>query len=310
LSKKITVVMPFLNEKRETLRTIESICKTSNQSDVNIIAIDDHSDIIRKLPNLNNLTVMRNHKRIGVDASRQLGVESSQTDRILVIDAHMRFRPGWVEEMTSCIDKAPETLWCCICLALGHGSGEIDVHKGKYFGADMVFVNKDAKKDRPARDCIEPKWADERKDEEYPIPCILGANYFFSKRWFEYIGGLRGLKSWGTSEPFLSIKSYLAGGDCRITKKIEIGHIFRDNAPYATNVCDLVYNKILLCKTLLPDEVGSKLMGYLPKDRSWRIAQRMVKRNAENIEKLKAHSDSVRTSSIHAYCQRFDIRLP
>ena len=102
----------------------------------------------------------------------------------------------------------------------------------------------------------------------------------------------------------------MAGGDCRITKKIEIGHLFRSKAPYRTNVCDLVYNKIYLCKTIFPEEFGEKLLGYLPHDDNFKAAGKMIEKNMEEVDAAKSYYDSIWISSIYDYCKRFGIKLP
>ncbi len=312
MTKKLTIIMPYLNEGREPLETIKSIHETFNSNFFQIIAIDDCSDHFVNLSQFANVRQIRNEKRIGVDASRQLGVDSAETDNILVIDAHMRFKnDNWLNKMTSLIERNPQTLWCTTVLALGYGTLDVNNHKGKYYGADMLLVDVCANSERPSRECIEPKWAPEIKGiEEYEIPCILGANYFFSKKWFTHINGWRGLKSWGTSEPFISLKSYMSGGNCKITKSIEIGHVFRSNAPYSTQICDLVYNKIFLCKTILPEDLGEKLIGYLPKDINFNNAMKNIDNNRDIIEENRKYYMSIFKNSIQDYCEKFNIGLP
>ena len=43
-NKRLTVIMPFLNEGDEPLRTIQSIYETANPDDLEIIAIQDGAD--------------------------------------------------------------------------------------------------------------------------------------------------------------------------------------------------------------------------------------------------------------------------
>jgi hypothetical protein len=182
--------------------------------------------------------------------------------------------------------------------------------QGKYYGATMLFVDSDATSDRPAREVLEPKWAQVEAEEEYEIPCILGANYGFSKQWFQQIGGLRGLKMWGTSEPFLSLKTWMAGGKCKITKSVDIGHKFRSNAPYATGISHLVYNKMFLCRTILPEELGSKLIGFLSHDHNFTEAMKEIERNKVYIESHRQYYQSIFKRTIYEYCDRFKISLP
>ena len=217
--------MPFLNEEEEPRKTIESIYETAPSSLFKIIAIDDGSNNKISLDGFDDVQVTYNEKRIGVDGCRQLGADMVDTPYLFIIDAHMRFKNDrWLERIIDCIEREPETAWCTTCIGLGYGSMDMNNHKGKYYGADMLFVDSDAKPNRPARQVLEPKWAQLKGAGEYEIPCILGANYGFSKKWFDHIKGLHGLKMWGTSEPFLSMKTWMAGGKCKIATDIGIGH--------------------------------------------------------------------------------------
>ena len=308
--KKLTIIMPHLNEEKEPFETIRSIHETSDPKLSEIIAIDDCSSSPIDLC-FSNVKQIRNEKRIGVDASRQLGVELSETDNVLVIDSHMRFKnDDWLPKMIHLIENNQQTLWCCVCLGLGYGTLDVNNHKGKYYGANILFIDKEASPNRPARECLECKWAtDIEIPNEYQIQSILGANYFFSKKWFDYINGWKGLRMWGSSEPFVSLKSYMASGDCKITKDIEIGHVFRSNAPYATGISHLVYNKMFLCKTILPDELGSKLISHLPKDINFNKAMEEINKNQKQIEEDKLYYKSIFKKSIYDYCDKFRIDL-
>lgn len=308
--KKISIIMPHLNELQEPFNTIKSMYETANPEQFEVIAIDDFSKDIIDLSQFKNVKHIRNKQRMGVDWSRNLGVQTAQNKYCLVIDSHMRFRnDDWANKMIDYIDNNPKTLWCTVCCGLGYGRISMANHAGKYYGADLKLLS-DQEKDRPCRSVLEPKWASEKSGDEYSISCILGANYFFDKEWFLYIHALKGLRSWGSSEPDMSLKNFLAGGDCRITKQIEIGHCFRDNSPFTTSISHLVYNKIYLLKTIFPKELEDKLMTYIPKDTNYNSAMKMIEENKAEIESERAYFQSIFKCSIYDLCKKFNIDLP
>jgi glycosyltransferase involved in cell wall biosynthesis len=302
--------MPFLNEKEEPTLTIENILKTTNPELIEIIAIDDCSKEKIKMPSRKEIKHIVNKERVGVDASRQIGINESQSPNILIIDAHMRFQVGWFDVLMNCIEREPNTAWCTSCMQLGYGNMDLSRANAEYTGASLLFVDKDAGPDRPAREVLEPKWLPKKQQMEYEIPCILGANYLFTKKWLDHIKGLEGLKMWGTSEPFLSLKTWLAGGKCKITRKTKIGHKFRDVAPYSTQVWTMVYNKIYLCKTILPEILGEKLIGLMPQDNNFRIAMTEIGKNKDKIEKERQYYKGIFNTSINDFCSRFEIQIP
>lgn len=314
MTKSLSIIIPHLNDE-DLVATIKSIYETIDIDDFEIITIDDFSEKkydFSELSNFKNIISIRNPNRYGVDGCRQLGVELAKKDNILLLDAHMRFKKdNWASKMINCLNREPETIWCTTCLVLGYGNMDINKAVDKYYGATILLVDKNSPLDRPCREVMEPKWAP-RKDNklEYEIPCVLGANYFFKRDWFNYLHGLKGLMMWGTSEPFLSLKSWLAGGRCKITTEIEIGHKFRKYAPYSTVIWFLVYNKIYLCKTILPEDMSNKLIKELKNDRNLNKAMNEINNIKDVIDNEKKYYDGIFKTNIEKVCEKFSIILP
>jgi len=308
--KEITIIIPFLNEKEEIQNTIDSIYQTANSDLFDIIAIDDCSTINSPVTSRPEIQIIKNKTRLGVDGCRQLGVSLAKTPYIVIIDAHMRFNPKWLEKLLICLKKEPHTIWCTTCLGLGYGDMNINKPNGKYYGADFLLINPNSSPDRPAREILEPKWKKKVQDGEYEIPCVLGANYGFSKDWFNYIMGFSGLQMWGSSEPFLSIKSWLAGGCCKITTDIEIGHGFRSNAPYTTNIWHLIYNKLFMCKTIFNNEFSDKMLKYFNNDCNFGFTMKEINKNSHIIKENQLYYNNIFQYSFYDYCDYFKIELP
>jgi len=312
MTKKITIIMPYLNEQKEPLETVQSIYDTASSDSFKIIAIDDGSKSVPlDFSQFKDVRMVKSKKRKGVDGSRQLGVKLTDTPFVFIIDAHMRFKNDqWLPKIIDCLEREPETAWCTTCLALGYGNDDVYKATSRYYGATMLFVNPDTKKDRPAREVLEPKWTTKIDRLEYEIPCILGANYAFSKKWFDHIRGLKGLKMWGSSEPFLSIKTWMAGGKCKIRTDVEIGHKFRKDAPYSTAISSLVYNKLYMCKTIFPHVFGETLINYLPQNRIFREAMKVIEDNTNEIKADRDYYRQIFKKSVYDYCERFQIAVP
>jgi glycosyltransferase involved in cell wall biosynthesis len=298
--KDLSIIMPFLNEKEEPKLTIESILETSDDIDFEIIVIDDNSDINCEIPKYNKIKSIKNKERIGVDGSRQLGVELANSNNIFIIDAHMRFNKGWMSKIIENINNESETIFCTTCVGLGYGNMDLTKANSKYRGATFVISN-------CKNEILEPKWKNNFNNGFYEIPCILGANYGMSKEWFNHIHGLSGLKMWGSSELFLSLKTWLAGGKCKIDTDIEIGHKFRDNAPYSTHVWNLTYNKILLCKLLFPKCLEEKVVSKMPKTLAYKEAMRQISNNKEFIKAEKEYLNKIFKKDIYDILEYLNI---
>lgn len=310
--KKLTIIMPFLNEGDEPLKTIESIYRTCDTDFIDIIAIDDCSTYNYSDFSLYpKVKIVRNAERIGVASCRHMAAKMATTPFILIIDGHMRFRnDNWYERITSSIEKEPETLFCTTCVALSPSQMDMSKAGKKYYGADLKLIDESQKSSIIAGQIIEPKWAKEKPFNEYEIACVLGANYAMSVEWFLKIGGLQGLCKWGGDEAFISLKTWLYGGKCKIIKDVEIGHMFRDNAPYETHLHHLHYNKIFICMTIFPDKLGYYLSNILPNVRENDVARRNIGENWESIQKAKNHYSKTFVKNIFEISDQLGLDIP
>ena len=309
--KQISIIMPFLNESNWPIRTVQSIYDTADSNLFEIIAINENPKDAYDFSRFPDVKYVKNEKRLGVDGSRQLGSELATTDKIFIIDAHTLFYPktNWLNKVIDCINRESTTAWCFTCVGLWPGKESINEPQGKYYGADLKLYTEN-EKDRPCRSVVEPVWGGKKEGVEADVQVILGANYGFSMDWFRKIHGLRGLKDWGSSEPFLSIKSWLSGGNCKINTEVETAHLFRPSAPYSTVVSSLVFNKLFLLKTIFPKELEDKLTAYIPKDGNYNHALKMIEENKVEIENEKSYYQSIFKYSIYDYCKKFNITLP
>jgi len=309
--KKISIIMPFLNEGSWPYETVESIYKTADPNLFKIIAINEDPSNVYNFSKYPDVKYIENKKRLGVDGSRQLGVELADTSCCLIIDAHMLFYPdsNWLNKIIDSVEREEKTCWCYVCTAIGYGTKDIYKHKGEYYAANLkLFTAKE--KHISVRQIIEPIWGDKKNELEYPVQVVLGANYAFNRDYFLKLHGFRGLKSWGTSEPFISLKYWLSGGACKIKTDVRIAHFFRDSAPYITNISDLVYNKLYLMKTIFPKDLEEKLIKHIPDDINYKRAQEFMNQNEKDVEKEREYYNSIFTRDIYDFCKEFNVEIP
>ena len=110
---------------------------------------------------------------------------------------------------------------------------------------------------------IDVSWRDEESlpdSPTEPIPAVLGAGYAASKRYWKHLRGLEGLKSYGSDEPYMSLKAWMEGGCCTLLKNVVIGHIYRKSSPFKRFTEEEIYNRLLVANLLLPHS-----------DLSWRM---------------------------------------
>ncbi len=298
--------MCFRNEGSEPEMTVRSITETCGESNVEILVINDCSEEEPDFSHCPQVRYIRNKKRLGVAVCRDIGVKAAGSDNLLIIDAHMRFRKdNWVKKGIAALEKNPKTLFCTKSVDIGFGLFDLrqtllPMSHGLpyYVGCDLkLFLTHKDNPRKPVgfRKIIESKWAEERYGGMYQIPCLMGSNYFFKKSWYQKLHGFRGLKTWGNSEPFLSLKSWLAGGDVKILKDIEIGHLYRRQNPNSVPREHIIYNKAVIARILFTPRFAGELINFLGDRPEVNKAIELLKANAAEIEAERDYFASITT---------------
>lgn len=305
MEKKISVIIPFLNEKEEVENTIRSVLDYSN-NDVEIIVINDASDDAfdyDRLATEYDIKYIKNKNRAGVAASRDMGVELSETPYFLLLDAHMRFYDkDWVKRITDLLDKDG----CCILSAQTkylekeeNGIVSINTEAGKF---ERLSARVDLENELFL---FEPIWkyADENtpKCNILPVPCILGAGYACSKTYWTYLKGLKGLQHYGNDEPYISMKVWMEGGKCYLMRDLTIGHIYRKTPPYITPHTSRVYNKLLINELLVNEEKQKVYFSRLKSNNQFPEAFRLLYNNRKYIQSLKEYYSKIFTKDFSSF---------
>ena len=299
----LSIVIPTLNDAEETNKTIESIYQTSPY-DVDVIVIDDGSEVLFA-PKDSRVRVFRFDERKGAGQSRHFGAQQATSKYLLFIDSHMRFVDGWLDNALAKMKDTPTTLWCGACLGLDES--HMDVHNpvGVYTGADLVLY---AEKNGTIFDGV---WKAEVKDkDDYEISCVMGACYFMHRDWYFYIKGLEQTMMWGSEEPILSLKTWLAGGEVRLMKSVRIGHKFRNVASYTTNVSHIHYNKLAYMYMILPTDLYEKLKTKFNQDGNLQVALSLVEENKARLDLEKEYYKTIFQHDIYWLCEKFKIDIP
>jgi glycosyltransferase involved in cell wall biosynthesis len=299
----LSIVMPVLNDNEEANLTIASIRQTA-PPDVEIIVVDDASDAPVKLDDP-NAKLFRFAERRGIGQARHFGAEQATSKLLLFIDAHMRFDKTWFDNAISRVSKTPKTLWCGVCLGLNATVTDIEKPKGVYSGADLHLYR------AKGNEVFAGVWRrDTKGEDDYEIGCVMGACYFIHRDWFMHLRGWHQMRSWGGSEPIISTKVWLAGGEVRLMKSVRIGHKFRSSAPYSTNISSIIYNKLAYMYMMFPGDLYERLAAKIPDDANKVAALELVQRNKPQLDEERAYYKSIFTHDIYWLCEKFKIEIP
>jgi glycosyltransferase involved in cell wall biosynthesis len=260
----LTVIIPFLNEKEEVYNTVKSLRDHSLGTPIEILLIDDASDDeygYEQVANKFDAKYIRNVKRLGVAASRDLGVSLSTTPYIMFLDSHMRFYDNlWFVRIIDELKKDGRTLLCCQSKGLTMRGNEIVEIAGRPLSyGTYVNLYQDFR-------MLECNWIFKTpigQSQTINIPCVFGAAYACCREYWLYLKGVQGLKTYGNDETYISMKVWMEGGTCKLLNDVFIGHIYRDIPPYKVEISDRIYNRYLIAELLLEDSYRARVFSYL-----------------------------------------------
>lgn len=259
--EKITFCIATYQSAETCIETIENLIECTSGVDFDILLMNDGGDLpeepFKKFP---NITIFHNPKNMGVGFSLNFLVNQAKTDLVVVMGDDIRFMPGWFDRIYAVAKSHPTSIVSTVTVGLNNerryitGKGE-----NHYYAAHILFhvtIKNNKKEQIPSRAYIEAKWSAKPVGEIVQVGCALGAIYFCHRDWFIKIRGFYGHKSWGSLEPVLSLRSYIAGGDCILDTQTKTGHLFK-SGPSGTqkSVAHIIYNKLLIASTLLPKEM-------------------------------------------------------
>lgn len=300
---ELTCIIPFQNEGSEIERTVANIRGTAGYN-VKIILIDDASteDYDYKWVADNyDCQFIHNSENLGVAGSRDLGVKQCDTEYFVLLDGHMRFyHNDWHLELLKALKENPNCIVTANTIVMSYDketktyTNEDGIKGRNVFGSYGAYVNMS----EPGWE-FTGKWTPKilegysSKDKIIPISCCMGAVYSTSVQFWNKIGGLQGLKKYGSDEPLMSIKTWLAGGKVLLIKDWGVGHLYRSSSPYKVPLKTLDQNHLYLINLFCKDKEDiERYENNLRKrigDNRFDLAKIEFEKQRESLEDFKKH---------------------
>lgn len=305
LSIIISVHNEGANFVSETIQTIKESIDISYE----IIVVDDGSDIPVVIPGVRNIWHKSNN---GVGAAFDSGARAARSKNIFLMGCDVRFvKNGWASKMVAEIKKHPKSLICTSVVSLWSHDKDMTFEKSrklwKYNGATILFDDIIAAEWIP-RDYLPLCKSQPEQTECYEVPCILGAAYGVSKKWYKYLDGFWGHKKWGTLEPYISLKSWLFGGNCLTAPHIETSHIFKAKGTHGTEPEFMVYNKLLVLWLLFSIPDKDRMMSNMERSDSVSKAVEMIEENMQDILSNRNEYRKRTVFSINDFVKKFNLK--
>ena len=312
---ELSVIFPRHNENQSFIeKTVNGIKSTIDVDSYEIIIVDDGSKV--PLEDIEDVLIFQCPEERGVGSAFDVGVGIAQSDNLFLMGSDIRFLPnGWASKMIAEIDLFPEAIVCSTCIGLNENDMDMERRRGisrRNAATILMFHDKKSHPKKPPnfRNIIEAQWLPVHNGSQmsFEVPCILGAAYGVKRSWYNYMDGWWGHRSWGTLEPYISLKSWVFGGSCRTAPAVETGHIFKPHGPHGTKHHHLLYNKMLVATLLFPDDDAERLIGFFPNTATVKLAKEMFLENKDIPLKAKEYKEKI-VYDIADYCNKFNIDL-
>ena len=297
---RLTVIIPFLNEREEVANTLQSL-RTHVGDAVEVLVINDGSDDGFDYASAvapYRVSYVAHARRRGVAANRDLGVALCRTPYFLLLDAHMRFYDSaWPARLVSLLDADDRVLLCCQSRVLGYDEEGRVVPRPECpdsFGAVSAF-----RRDQYWPDIEWNSREHSPGQQVEPIAHVLGAAYAASCRYWQHLKGLQGLRKYGCDEAYISFKVWREGGRCLLVKDVVIGHLYRSEAPYRHYEAEGVSNYLLVSRLTFsrPWYCLASAVALRKNRALYAKALRILQANRADIEALQAYLRSIYTRS-------------
>ena len=299
MSDLITCVIGYHNDGNIIY---ESVGRLLNVPNVEILIIDDGSyePLSPALAITDNVRIIRHSRNLGIGAAFDRGVAEAKGEIILLMGCDVMQGEGWENHVRRLAAEHPRGIVAAACVGVTAENDYAFINAPRA-GAELRLKQNASSRDKWYRehnynDILLGAWLEPSPTEFTKCTCLMGASYVVNKSWYKHIGGFRGHRFWGALEPFISVKSWLAGGYVAADPSWVIGHVFnRDPLSRRSGRIDWVYyNKLVIAYTCFP-KLYKELDKFLGNAYAIGLGRQLFKQHRGEIEKIKAYNESIFT---------------
>ena len=326
-----SICIPFKNDFELIDSVVKHIIDTAESDDYEIIVYNDGSVHSSGKPrtlelNYENTKVINASQSFGVGHAFDRCVEQAKGEYLVLMGSDVFPHKGWYEKVRNEVSRNPTTIGCAVCVGDKPKIVNGEEHYTKYYGADLLI--KMSNDDLPLHsklrerrggytDLFRGKWAEKRGNEPYEISSLMGAFYFCHKSWYQHIGGFDteprnrycGFRVWGHLEAYLSMKSYLCGGNCVLFPDIEITHIFTRNHR-GRGEDWMWWTALFILETMvLSESARNRLKDFVNPELNYNVAEKWIKQNMKTVERYREKNQQRFKFGLEIFEQKFNIKI-
>jgi glycosyltransferase involved in cell wall biosynthesis len=337
---KISILIPFKQDFDEIEGVVRHLLDTAQSDDLEILIYNDGSFLGSGKPR--TLELNHPHTRV-INVSQSFGVgygfdrlvENCTSEIIVLMGSDVFPKGKWFNQVVNAVQSNPNTLGCAVCIGLNPDRMNLDDEKNfRRYGAELLFTvsEDDLPVYSPLRNMkgeytslFHAKWMfSQLSKEPYEIPCVLGAFYFTSKKYYELLGGFdtqpgnryRGHIQWAHLEPYISLKSWLVGGGCTLYPDIEAGHVFaritkKDRFKKGVRSAEWMWrNALFILETqILDEELRRKLYKFLHYELNLGEAKKMISQHYKEVVDVRYRNSLMFINEPKIFTDKFGYKL-
>lgn len=238
-----------------------------------------------------NLLHIDNPINLGVGRSFDIGVSAAKYDTLFLSCSDITHpNSDYVEALYESAQENPKALTCTVCTSYqnhNHSDHAADV-LFKITEDDLPNGSKIKKTGLPHRSILEGRWRPKTGNGTYQVPSLMGSFYSVKKEWYDHIRGFNMHYIWGSLEPYISLKSWLLGGEILLNtdvnvlhKTARVGHAVKPEYAY-------VYNRLMIAFIVF-GAYGIQFMEHLGQNSSVQRAAEIYQDSMAELAPLRAH---------------------
>lgn len=224
---RISVVIITRNEGAQLRATVTNFLETLPRGRHEILVVDDGSTdgstaFLEETAEVTRVV----SEGVGVARARNLGAAQASGDVILFADAHIRAPQGWHDAIVNALRREGVG-------AVAPGIYSLTEPQRRGFGLNLTGPD------------LHARWRTRQGLEPYPVPILPGCFLAMRRETFVRTAGFdSGMRQLGGNDNELSCRFWLLGYELLVVPEIEVGHLFRETAPYEAKWVALVHNRL------------------------------------------------------------------
>lgn len=291
----VSIIIPCKNEVNTIKTTINSIVKSKNNLNFEIIVVDDGStdsstnfikqDLAKEI--YKDIVLIKTDN-LGVAGARNAGAKVAKGDYLFFCDAHVLVPDYWLDKLVGTLkERDVHIVTPCITNMLDTSSVGYGITLNNMFTAN---------------------WITNKPSKVTEIPSVCGCTFGIVKDTFINIYEFdKFFRGYGSEDFELCLKAWLYGYKVVVNPDITVKHLFKTKRSYKIISSDVIFNMLCLAYYHLKKDRIVKVIDILNNKECFNIAADKIKTNKKLILEQRDKYFSERVYDDDFFFEKFNI---